>query len=375
MLTIPHTRMDTAPRVRRKVRVMVVDDSGPVRALVSGWLDAEDDVEVVARACSGRDALQRAASASPDVVVLDIEMPEMDGLAALPQLLARSQDLVVIMMSALTQRQAAVSLQALAMGAADYVAKPLSCDPHSAPEFRRELIAKVRQLGWRRILRAELRVAGETSEAPAMAPPQEKFRTAPTSTPQAIVIGASTGGPQALARLLKQLSPAARQVPILVVQHMPALFAKIMADHLARQCGCVVRIARSGERVMPGVVYLAPGGRHLEVASSDRGVTIELTDSEPLNHCRPAVDRLFLSAAAAWGSGVTALVLTGMGQDGADGALAIADAGGCVLAQDEASSIVWGMPGAAVENGACTATLGLDEMAAQINRSLKGEPR
>lgn len=354
-------------RPQAKVRVMIVDDSAVIRGVLARWLAHESDIDVVGEASTGREAIERVAALRPDVILLDVEMPDIDGVAALPELLRRGHRPVVIMMSSATQHQASATLRSLQAGAVDYVAKPQSRALLSgAALFREGLVERVRLLGTRTSARRPL-----AAIASPMPPSQRK----PTGhRPRAVVVGASTGGPQALAELMPSLAPVIDRVPILIVQHMPAAFSQRMADHLAAYCGRPVRVAASGDRVRAGEVYLAPGDRHMEIAAGDRGEMIVLNDAPPENFCRPAADRLFRSAAEVWRAGVIGLVLTGMGQDGAKGARRIAHRGGVVFAQDEASSVVWGMPGAAVEQGGCLAVLTLAEMAEVLTANIVGAP-
>jgi two-component system chemotaxis response regulator CheB len=360
------------------IRVMIVDDSVFVRGLTGRWLSEQRDFDVVATCRSGSEALERLAAARPDVVILDIEMPGMDGVDALPRLLAAKPDLVVLMNSSFTTRGADLSLRCLALGATDVLAKP-SRSAGAAENYRRELIAKVRELGAaaRRRLASRPR-SGATGPAFAVRseppPVPRRDRPAAEGAPvRAVAVGASTGGPQALAELLRALRPAIAHVPVVVAQHMPAGFTATLADHLAESSGFPVREASDGEPILPGGAYLAPGGRHFLVALSAGRPVARIEDGPPINFCKPSVDPLFRSAEAAFKSGLIAVVLTGMGGDGAAAVPAIAASGGRVVAQDEASSVVWGMPGAAVATGACAGVLPLKEIGPWLVRTiLKG---
>lgn len=357
------------PSRREPVRVMVVDDSAVVRGLVSRWLMELPGVEVVSNQRTGRAAVEALEAADPDVIVLDIEMPEMDGLTALPLLLDKKPDLAVIMASTLTRRNAEISLKAMALGARDYIAKPESGGLGGQQEFRRELGSKVLALG-----------RSKRTSAPAESPHRAwakdggeaiSLRPASRVRPRVIAVGASTGGPPALTEMLKALRESAVDLPILIAQHMPATFTAIMANQLGRVAGCPAGEAGDGEAVRPGHIYVAPGGYHMRVEGS-AGAVIRLDDGPPINYCRPAVDPLFESVASVYGSASLAVILTGMGHDGAVGALAIADQGGTVIAQDEASSVVWGMPGAAARAGACAAILPLGRVAEEIAKLIGG---
>jgi two-component system chemotaxis response regulator CheB len=347
------------------IRVMIVDDALMVRGIVAQWLSAEPDFQVVGNYRNGREAIANLAKAAPDVVVLDIDMPELDGLATLPLLLAYRSDLVVIMASTLTRRNAEVSFRALALGAADYVPKPGNGrEMMTAQEFRRELTEKIRNLGRVRRSQAQGSERVETRK-PALRP----FSRVP---PRAILFGSSTGGPEALQVLVRSLAPVVAQVPVLIAQHMPATFTTVLAEHLGRASGRPAREASHGEAPVAGSIYVAPGGRHMCVEARDDKPVIVLDDGPPVNYCKPAVNPLFQSAATAFGPAALGVVLTGMGSDGAQGATALADAGGSVIAQDEATSVIWGMPGAAVQTGACAAVLPLHQIASKISQLVSG---
>lgn len=378
------TPQSSAAAIGRRIRVMIVDDAVVVRGLFARWLEAEPDLEVVALLRTGREAVNQIERADPDVVVLDVDMPELDGIAALPLLLEKKPDLVVIMASTLTRRNAEISLKALSLGATDYIPKPTANHEVAASAtFRRELIEKIRHLGLRS---KRLRLANARAATLASAPqgksrpavqdsvhPPIVLRPMPATPPRVLLIGASTGGPQALNTLVAQLGGVLERAPVLITQHMPPTFTAILAEHLARVAKRPVREAQEGEEVNLGTIYLAPGGMHMKVKRRD-GIAVIALDNGPLvNFCKPAVDPLFSSAAEVWGTKVMALVLTGMGSDGLRGAQAIAAAGGNVLAQDEASSVVWGMPGQVAHAGLCSAVLPLAEIAAKLTRLFAGE--
>jgi len=371
----------------RRIRVMLVDDAVVVRGLFARWVESEPDLDVVATLRTGREAVNQLERVDPDVVVLDVDMPDLDGIAALPLLLEKKRDLVVIMASTLTRRNAEISLKALSLGAADYIPKPGSNRELSASmAFRRELIEKIRQLGQRaRRLRGGLassRVATEAKSAPSIVPqigeepappPPQALRPMPTVAPRVLLIGSSTGGPQALNGLIAEIGSVLQRVPILITQHMPPTFTAVLAEHLARIGKCPVREASDGEEIKSGNVYLAPGGKHMKVARRDGTAVIAIEDGPLVNFCKPAVDPMFASAAEVWGNKTLALVLTGMGSDGLAGAKAIVAAGGHVFAQDEATSVVWGMPGQVTNAGLCSAVLPLPEIAGKLTRLFSGE--
>lgn len=334
----------TPPQSADAIRVLVVDDSAVARGLTKRWLGEEQGVEVVGSAVDGADAVDKAKALQPDIVVLDVEMPVLDGLSALPRILAAAPRTRVVMASTRTQRNAEVTIKALAAGAADFVSKPEATRLGGAQAYRAELVAKIRALcavGMRP--RAAAAARAEPSPAPRPAP---TFAQAPV----ALVIGVSTGGPQALRELVATLASAI-PAPILIVQHMPATFTTILAQHLDKLTDAAAVEATHGRVLEPGTIYVAPGGHHMTVARRAGRDVVELDTSPPVNHCRPAVDPLFRSAAALWGAGTLAVVLTGMGSDGCDGARAVVDAGGRVIVQDEATSVVWGMPGAVARAG------------------------
>jgi two-component system chemotaxis response regulator CheB len=361
---------------------MLVDDAVVVRGLFARWVEAEPDLEVVATLRTGRDAVNQIERVDPDVVVLDVDMPELDGIAALPLLLEKKRDLVVIMASTLTRRNAEISLRALSLGAADYIPKPGSNREVSASTaFRRDLIEKIRQLGLRaKRMRhgIKTRAPRPVKSAPSIVPATEeatsvRLRQMPLTPPRVLLIGASTGGPQALNRLVVQLDAVIQRAPVLITQHMPPTFTAVLAEHLARVSKFPVREASDGEEVNAGAIYLAPGGKHMKVERRDGTAVIAIDDGPMVNFCKPAVDPLFASAAEVWGSKALALVLTGMGSDGLAGAKDIVAAGGHVIAQDEETSVVWGMPGQVTNAGLCSAVLPLPEIGGRITRLFTGE--
>lgn len=341
------------------VRVMLCDDSPVARTALARVLESDPGIHVVSRVGDGRRALAALAGARPDVVLLDLEMPVMDGMTALPLLLGTEPRPAVIVASALTQRGAAAAMAALRAGASDYVPKPVAAAGGVAdPAFQAELIAKVK--GWARVRRRP--AAPGLGAAPARLPAERPPAGAPprraSGAPRAVAIGCSTGGPQALAALVRRLVPPP-PVPVLVVQHMPAGFTAMLAEHLDRLGGPPCAEARDGEPLLGGRLYIAPGDRHLVVEGGNAagGLVARLSAAAPENFCRPAVDPLLRSLVAACGGSVLAAILTGMGQDGLAGCRAVVAAGGRVLAQDEASSVVWGMPGVVARAGLADALL------------------
>ena len=383
----------TGSREAGPLRVMIVDDSVVIRGLISRWVGAEHDMEVAASLRTGLEAVNQLDRINPDVAVLDIEMPELDGISALPKLLAKKRDLVIIMASTLTRRNAEISFKALSLGAADYIPKPESTREASAADvFHHDLIQKIRHLGARLRRRSAVAspplapaspapaprgpVARPVAPAPASAAPAASslaLRPFSSQAPKVLLIGSSTGGPQALMALVTDLGPVIDRFPVLVTQHMPPTFTTILAEHLARSSRRPAAEAVDGEPVKPGRIYLAPGGKHMRVARSGADTVIALDDGPAVNFCKPAVDPLFTSAIALWHGNILSVILTGMGSDGMRGGKDIVAAGGSVIAQDEASSVVWGMPGAAANAGICAAILPLNQIGAKVNRLFAGD--
>lgn len=371
------------------IRVLVVDDALVIRGLISRMLEAAGGIEVVATAADGKRALSLLERNPVDVVVLDIEMPVMDGLEALPQIVANHPAVEVVMASTLTQRNAEISLKAMQLGAADYVAKPSSSSElRGADVFKQDLVDKVRALGRvakRRRGRSGSAAASPTRQVgratggaaparPAAQPAATKdisLRRMPAAfRPQCIAVGSSTGGPQALFKVLKDLGPVDQ--PVFITQHMPATFTRILAEHIARSTGRECAEAQDGEAVKAGRLYVAPGGKHMVVEAKVAGKILRLDDGPPENFCKPAVDPMLRSLTKAYGGKVLCAILTGMGSDGAKGAEHLADAGGVVFAQDEATSVVWGMPGATAQRGAAMQVLPVDGMGKALRQTATG---
>jgi two-component system chemotaxis response regulator CheB len=341
---------------------LVVEDSVVVRRMIVDALATEPGIEVVGTAADGRIALSKIEQLKPDLVTLDIEMPVMDGLEALRALRRTHPRLPVIMFSTLTQRGAVATLDALAAGASDYVTKPANIGSvtSSTITIREQLVPRIHALGGQSRPADQRRYPVPTRPVTRPAVPARPVTGGPT--PRVIAIGASTGGPDALARMLAEL-PAHLPVPVLVVQHMPPVFTKMFAERLDRLSPLRVVEARDNVVLEPGVVYIAPGDRHLLVVARGTDVVTRLNDAPPENSCRPAVDVLFRSVARIYGRATLATVLTGMGQDGRRGGAELRGVGAEVIAQDEQTSVVWGMPGAIVNNGLANAVLPLDQIA------------
>jgi len=347
-------------------RVLVVDDSVVVRRLVSKALEAEEEVEVVGVAADGSIALANIERLHPDIVILDVAMPVMDGLAALAEIRERWPVLPVVMFSTLTSRGAEVTLDALALGASDYVLKPSGGDAASSMEkIRAELLPRIAAL-LPQARESRERPTNRLPARPSRASGQVEKPSGPLQRIDLIAIGISTGGPTALAELVPSL-PGDLPVPVAIVQHMPPMFTKILAERLTHKSALTVVEASDGERLRPGSVYIAPGDLHLAIAARDRD-HLHVYDGPHENSCRPSVDPLFRSVAERYGPHALGIVMTGMGSDGLRGAEHLVAAGARVLVQDEASSVVWGMPGFVARAGLADAVVPLEGLRGEILR-------
>ena len=351
-----------------RIRILVVDDSVVVRRLVSDVLAADPSLEVVGTAANGRIALARIPQLNPDVITLDIEMPEMDGLEALAAIRKSWARLPVIMFSTVTERGAAATLDALSLGANDYVTKPSNVGGVTAAtaRIREELIPKIKvhcgAVGSASPVPSRIPApAAVARNRPALAAPRRGCRV------EIVAIGVSTGGPNALAKLVPHL-PANLPVPVVIVQHMPPIFTKFLADRLAAKSQITVEEGSPGQAVEPSHVWVAPGNFHMVLKREGTAVRIGTHQGPPENSCRPAVDVLFRSVATTYGAGALGVVMTGMGQDGLRGCEWICEQGGRVIVQDEATSVVWGMPGFVAQAGLADKVLPLDQMAEEIVR-------
>ena len=349
-----------------KLRVLIVDDSVVIRRLVSDIIAADPDLEVAGVAANGRIALDRIPQVNPDVITLDVEMPEMDGLQTLKELRKTYPRLPVIMFSTLTERGGAITIEALSLGASDYVAKPANVGRvgEGMARVRDDLVPKIKALCGR---------AARVVAKPAMPAPvrpsfiQRPQTLVPGARVEIVAIGTSTGGPNALADLLPGL-PGDFPVPVVIVQHMPPIFTKLLADRLAARIALQIAEGSAGEALRPGKIWLAPGDYHMGLEKSLTGARVKLNQDPPENSCRPAVDALFRAVVQVYGAGTLGVILTGMGQDGFRGCEYIREAGGQVLIQDEASSVVWGMPGSVARAGLADKELPLNQIAGEIVR-------
>ncbi len=376
---------------------MIVDDSAVVRGLISRWLEQEKDMVLAGLAIDGAKGVEKVKEIQPDVLILDIEMPNMGGLEALPKLLAAKPGLKVLMASTLTTRGANVTLRALELGAADYIPKPDSTRIGGADGFRTELLTKIRALCGRTRSWPSASTAGTpapaTPQAPSSYTPAARPASTPTPAPRAgltpsaptlrprgtgpkridvLLVGASTGGPPALRNFLLGLGPDWK-IPILIVQHMPATFTAILAEHLDKALPQKVQEAKDGMLIESRNIYIAPGDWHMTIKNDPIVKQIKLDQGPQVNWCRPAVDPLFISAAEVYGNHALGVVLTGMGHDGRDGASALGNVNASVMVQDEASSVVWGMPGAIAEAGLAELIKPIDGLSAACKAFARGE--
>jgi two-component system chemotaxis response regulator CheB len=349
-----------------KIRVLVVDDAVMMRRLISEVLSRDPDIEVIGVAADGRFALQKVAQLNPDIVTLDVEMPGLDGVETLRELRKTHPRLPVIMFSSVTLRGAAATLDALTAGATDYVAKPagVASVTECIERLENELVAKIKVHcrhglpGPVMALAGTARVAAPVSSA------------AGPMAAEVVCIATSTGGPNALAELFGNF-PARFPLPLLIVQHMPPLFTAMLAERLGKLGSVPFHEGAEGQIVVPGHAYIAPGGKHMEVRRTASQVILHLQEELPENSCRPAADVLFRSAVSVYGGKILGVVLTGMGQDGMRGCQLIREHGGQVLAQDEASSVVWGMPGSVVQAGCADKIVPLGQMSGEIARRVR----
>jgi len=353
-----------------RIRVLVVDDAVVMRRMISEVLSADPELEVVGSAPNGRIALQKITQVNPDVITLDVEMPEMDGLQTVRELRKTHPKLPVLMFSTLTMKGAGATLDALAAGATDYITKPANVGnvTEGLNRLKNELIPKIK-LHCRHILP----VSSLGNPLPPRASGAAGIKLAPPAVsivaPQVLAIGCSTGGPNALADVFGAIT-APLAVPTVIVQHMPPLFTKMLAERLGKNSPNRFFEGEEGQLVEAGSVYIAPGGRHMEIVREGTRVRIHLQDNPPENSCRPAVDVLFRSVAAVYGSTTLALIMTGMGQDGLRGCELVRERGGRILTQDEATSVVWGMPGYIAHSGLADKVLPLPQIAAEVLRRL-----
>jgi two-component system chemotaxis response regulator CheB len=356
---------------------MLVDDSAVLRGALARILESDPLIKIVASASNGEMAIKAAETKHPHIVVLDIEMPVMDGLTALPKILQASPKSKVIMFSSLTEKGATVSLKAFALGAVECIVKPSSGQSVAeGSDFQKNMIALFKNL-----TPDHVRIAPESSEIPSKisAAPAPKAATIFTlrsdpaaykGKPAIVAIGSSTGGPNALFSVLTHFKNF--DVPIVITQHMPATFTKILADHIQQKTGVEAHEGADGMAVEKGKIYVAPGGFHMEIVRQDAGLRVRLNNGPPENFCKPSVDPMFRSVIDLFGNKVLGLILTGMGNDGIGGGKILIEKGGRMIAQDEATSVVWGMPGAVAKAGLCSAVLPLEEIGPWMRKAVMG---
>ena len=359
-----------------KIRVLIIDDAVVVRRIVSDVLTADPALEVVGTAANGKIGLAKIPQVNPDVITLDVEMPEMDGLETIVEIRKLYPRLPVIMFSTLSERGATVTLDALARGANDYVTKPANVGSVAAAQqsLRDQLIPKIKALC------NKVSFIKPLPATPVKKPVQPAVQVDPplhvrpasskVSVIDIVAIGVSTGGPNALCEIIPAI-PEDFPVPIVIVQHMPPMFTKLLADRLDKQCHIRVHEGAAGDIVLPGHVYIAPGDFHMIVKREGTKVVLALNQGPPENSCRPAVDVLFRSVVDVYGSGTLGVILTGMGQDGLRGCEGIRDVEGQILAQDEKTSVVWGMPGFVAKAGIADQVIPLQQMAMEIVRRVR----
>lgn len=384
--------MSTTFSATNPIRVMLVDDSAVVRGFIGRILENEPDIKVVASVANGEQGVTSAARHLPDIVVLDIEMPVMDGITALPKILAASPNSKVLMCSTLTLRNAEITMKAFSLGAADCIAKPSnSSEIHSASDFKTDIVRLVRSIARGRASSSSMTPADTTSPAgktttPSMAKgtfsggansalvnkTAYELRKPPLGDsfiPSLVAIGSSTGGPQALFKLIPHLKGL--DVPIILTQHMPATFTKILAQHIEQQTGVKAVEGENGMVIEKNKVFVAPGGFHMTFVRKENNVEILLDDGPQENFCRPSVDPMLRSAIKVWGPRFLTVILTGMGSDGLPGCRLVVEGGGRVIAQDQETSVVWGMPGAVATNGLCSAVLPLQELGPWVRQAFR----
>jgi two-component system, chemotaxis family, protein-glutamate methylesterase/glutaminase len=373
-----------------KPRVMIVDDSVVVRGLLSRWLTDHGGFDIIGTAANGQIALDMATRTPPDIIVLDLDMPVMDGITALPQLLKIAPDCSIVIASTLTRRNANLAMKCIALGAVEVIAKPESNrDLTLSKDFQTEIVTHLEGLAGanpnaqRSRQTVAFKETGKDSNLPqisalsASAKNQDSTRIARDLSmlvqgrPSTLVIGASTGGPRAISRVLFDLKTILPNISTLIVQHMPPIFTASFADQVSTLIGLPAHEPNEGETLQKGHVYIAPGGRHMGLRRELGHPVIRLDDTAPVRFCRPAVDVLFNDAAHILGSACVGVILTGMGQDGTDGAKTMRAAGAAVIAQDEESSVVWGMPGSIVKAGLASAIMPATEIGPAL-RSLFG---
>lgn len=351
------------------VTVLLIDDSSLIRRLLSRVLKQDPLIEVIGEAEDGKEGIEQARLLQPQVIILDIEMPVMNGIQALPQLKKVAPKARIIMFSTMTESGARATLDALAAGADDYVTKPSNTGSfaETAGQINKQLAPMIKALAASRTTYPSLRSIIEAKEAPKPKPSGDHswLTVKGEGAPEIVVVGVSTGGPQALQAFVPAL-PADLNVPVLIVQHMPAMFTRLLAERLDAQSAVSVGEGRNGQVVRPGEVWFAPGGEHMYVTREGNDIVLATDTAPPVNECRPAVDPLFESAVQCFGSRVLGVMLTGMGNDGLAGAEKIKSVDGRMVVQDQATSVVWGMPGMVAKADLADEVLPLPQIAPRV---------
>lgn len=351
-------------------RVLLCDDSVVIRSAIARILEGDPQIRIVGSVANGQLAVDMVRKHEVDVVVLDIEMPVMDGITALPLILKARPGVRVLMASTLTRRNAAISIKALTLGATDYIPKPDSTGMLGADAFGQDLVAKIKAIGLRARPSLVAPGAASAASAAAQAPLELKLRPKPAELPKVLAVASSTGGPQALEVLLGQIGHPV-SVPILIVQHMPPMFTALLAESLTKATGVPCAEARDGEPALAGRAYIAPGDYHMTVEGRPDQARLRVHQGPPENYVRPAADPLLRGVAEVYGRRALAVILTGMGSDGCKGCEALVAAGGAVYAQDEATSVVWGMPGAVARAGVCCGILPITRLGNEMRSYVK----
>jgi len=367
---------NTAPPQNDKIKVILIDDSSVIRGALSRILTTDPDIEIIGSVSNGEMGVTQARLKQPDIIILDVEMPVMDGITALPKIMEVSPKTKVIMCSTLTAKGADVTIKALSLGAVDSIVKPSSStETGPGSDFQRDLLALLKNLTRRRkpgIRPAPATGASAQTPSSALADKSEIIlRNDPNAykgKPAIIAIGSSTGGPQALFKVLKNFSGF--DIPIVITQHMPATFTKILADHIGQQTGINTHEGEDGMLVENGNIYVAPGGKHMLFEKKADGLHIKTDDGPQENFCKPAVDPMYRSLLDIYGTKMLGIILTGMGHDGLAGAKMLVEKGGRLIAQDEETSVVWGMPGAVAETGLCSAILPIEEIGPWVRKAM-----
>ncbi len=366
------------------IRVLLTDDSAVVRGLLTRVLEEDADIRVIGGASNGEQAIQLAGKHKPEIIILDIEMPVMDGITALPQIIKASPNSKVIMCSTLSLRNADITLKAMSLGAADAIAKPTAAGNilTGDNDFKNSLINLVKQIAKSAKIVSPTKVGttntttartSQSSSAEVAAPHKFTLRDpkmAFMGKPALLSIGSSTGGPPALFKMLEHCKGF--DIPIILTQHMPATFTAMLATHIQANSGIPAAEGKDGEVIKPGHLYVAPGGKHMLLNKDGDTVKIRLTEDPPESFCRPAVDPMLRSAMDIYGNRILSVILTGMGSDGLLSCRKLVEAGGRLFAQDEASSVVWGMPGAVAMAGLCHAVVPIDELGPLVARTVAG---